>query len=95
MRNFWWGHHEENKRFTRFPGKSCVNQKLKGVWGLEIFKNSTMLCWQNKSGGSCTTQTPCSMLCSEQNSSHMAMYWMPRTRLGDHMPGPVFDEPFM
>ena len=68
------GREETATKSSGLSGRSCANQKHKGVWGLRIYLCSTMHFWLNKLRDYCMMSTLYFMELSSQNSFWIALW---------------------
>ena len=87
VQKFFWDKEGKVEKFTGQNGKSFVNRRLKGEWGLKTFQGSMMPSWQNKLGASYMIKTHYSIEFLRPSFFHIVQLWRPLTQVQPHMHG--------
>ena len=85
--NFFGDKEGKVEKFTGQNGKSFVNWRLKGEWGLKTFQGSMMPSWQNKLGASYMIKTHYSIEFLRPSFFHIVQLWRQLTQVQPHMRG--------
>ena len=87
VQKFFWDKEGKVEKFTGQNGKSFVNRRLEGEWGLKTFQGSMMPSWQNKLGASYMIKTHYSIEFLRPSFFHIVQLWRPLTQVQPHMHG--------